>query len=48
MGMADHSSTSSDAIVSWEGDEDPKNPLNWPSSTKWLHVAIISIGTFTM
>lgn len=45
----DHDSEQSqDNVVSWEGEDDPTNPLNWSPLAKWVHVAIISIGTFTM
>ncbi|KAL3470711.1 major facilitator superfamily domain-containing protein [Aspergillus californicus] len=39
---------SGDVVISWDGEDDPRNPLNWPDSVKWLHVAIISFGTFTI
>ncbi|KAB8278378.1 major facilitator superfamily domain-containing protein [Aspergillus minisclerotigenes] len=45
----DHDSEQSqDNVVSWEGEDDPTNPLNWSPLAKWVHVAIISIGTFTI
>ncbi|KAF2197445.1 MFS general substrate transporter, partial [Delitschia confertaspora ATCC 74209] len=27
----------------WDGDTDPKNPLNWPNSQKWTNVTLISM-----
>ena len=33
-------------LVDWDGLEDPKNPINWPESFKWINVAIISAITF--
>lgn len=33
-------------IVSWDGPDDPANPLNWPESRKWGSVAIVAIITF--
>lgn len=33
-------------IISWDGDDDPENPYNWPSWKKTTHVAIISLLTF--
>lgn len=44
----DDSDHSGDIVISWDGEDDPRNPLNWPDSVKWVHVAIISFGTFTM
>ncbi|KAJ5181657.1 hypothetical protein N7449_011804 [Penicillium cf. viridicatum] len=44
----DDSDHSGDVVISWDGEDDPRNPLNWPDSVKWLHVAIISFGTFTI
>lgn len=35
-------------IVWWDGEDDPANPLNWPSSKKWIHVGIISLITFVV
>ncbi|EAW12445.1 MFS transporter [Aspergillus clavatus NRRL 1] len=40
--------TEEDHLVWWDGENDPANPLNWPPFIKWLHVAIISSGTFTI
>ena len=33
-------------IVSWNGPDDPDNPVNWKSSLKWANVAAISAITF--
>ena len=33
-------------IVDWDGPDDPKNPLNWPSRKKWSIIA--SIGGITL
>ncbi|KAJ9638196.1 hypothetical protein H2199_006883 [Coniosporium tulheliwenetii] len=33
-------------IIGWNGDDDPENPLNWPSSKRWGTVAIVSAFTF--
>jgi hypothetical protein len=35
-------------IVWWDGEDDPANPLNWPTSKKWIHVGIISLITFVV
>lgn len=32
-------------IVTWDGDDDPENPMNWSTGKKWLTVALISILT---
>ncbi|PSN70593.1 MFS general substrate transporter [Corynespora cassiicola Philippines] len=29
--------------VTWDGDIDPANPLNWPKSKKWTNVILISL-----
>jgi len=33
-------------VIGWNGDDDPENPLNWPSSKRWGTVAIVSSFTF--
>lgn len=33
-------------IVSWDGPNDPDNPLNWSSGLKWSNVALVSAITF--
>ena len=30
-------------LVTWDGPDDPQNPMNWPSSTKWLNIGILSV-----
>lgn len=32
-------------IVGWEGQDDPKNPQNFPSSKKWALLSLISAMT---
>jgi hypothetical protein len=32
-------------IVTWDGDNDPENPMNWSMGKKWLTIALISILT---
>ncbi|KAJ9144990.1 Major facilitator superfamily protein [Pleurostoma richardsiae] len=32
-------------VVSWDGPDDPENPMNWPAKKKWLNVAVLSILT---
>ena len=29
-------------IVDWDGDDDPQNPLNWPSAKKWRNIAVVA------
>ena len=29
-------------IVSWDGPDDPANPLNWSEKLKWSNIAVIS------
>lgn len=31
--------------ISWDGDMDPNNPLNWPDSKKWATVSLVAILT---
>ncbi|KAG9241816.1 major facilitator superfamily domain-containing protein [Calycina marina] len=31
-------------LVTWDGDDDPKDPYNWPSHRKLIMAAIISLG----
>lgn len=33
-------------VVSWNGPDDPANPLNWSESLKWGNVAAIAAITF--
>lgn len=33
-------------IVSWDGPNDPDNPLNWSSGLKWSNIALVSAITF--
>ena len=40
-----HSHHESD-VVWWDSDEDAANPLNWASTQKWSHIAIVSLLTF--
>lgn len=35
-----------DLIVDWAGDDDPENPLNWPSKRKGINIALLSCLTF--
>ena len=30
-------------IVDWEGPNDPRNPINWPSYKKWTVMTIASL-----
>jgi hypothetical protein len=32
-------------IVSWDGANDPENPMNWTNRKKWFNIAVISILT---
>lgn len=32
-------------IVSWDGPDDPTNPMNWTMRKKWSNVAVLSILT---
>ena len=29
-------------IVTWDGDDDPQNPLNWPLRVKWGSILVVS------
>lgn len=33
-------------VVSWDGPNDPENPMNWPSKLKWGNIAVVSAITF--
>ncbi|KAJ9633931.1 hypothetical protein H2199_009180 [Coniosporium tulheliwenetii] len=33
-------------LITWSGDDDPTNPLNWPRSRKWAATLIVSCFTF--
>lgn len=32
-------------VVSWDGPDDPTNPMNWTMRKKWSNVAVLSILT---
>ncbi|VVT58596.1 uncharacterized protein SAPINGB_P006288 [Magnusiomyces paraingens] len=33
-------------LVTWEGDDDPENPRNWPKKKKWVTTIIVAVYTF--
>ena len=33
-------------IVTWDGPDDPANPINWTEKLKWTNIAIIASITF--
>lgn len=33
-------------VVFWDGENDPENPLNWPSARKWAAISMVSAVTF--
>ncbi|QIX01254.1 hypothetical protein AMS68_006771 [Peltaster fructicola] len=33
-------------LVTWNGDEDPSNPRNWPFRRRWFTAALVSLFTF--
>lgn len=33
-------------VVSWDGPDDPSNPVNWSEKLKWSNIAVISAITF--
>lgn len=41
-----HEETKDENIVSWDGDNDSANPLNWTKTKKWNHVAIVALINF--
>ncbi|KAM7185766.1 efflux pump rade [Rhypophila sp. PSN 637] len=32
-------------VVTWDGPEDPENPMNWPMKKKWANIAVLSVLT---
>lgn len=32
-------------VVTWDGPDDPQNPMNWPDSRKWINLALMSLLT---
>ncbi len=32
-------------IVTWDGPNDPMNPMNWTDRKKWMNIAVLSIMT---
>ncbi|GKZ67838.1 hypothetical protein AnigIFM50267_002390 [Aspergillus niger] len=43
MFASDESDTST---LSWDDDQDPKNPYNWPASRKWALTCLAAFATF--
>ncbi|KUL87483.1 hypothetical protein ZTR_04575 [Talaromyces verruculosus] len=35
-------------IVDWDGPDDPKNPMNWPTTRKWITISIVSFSTLNV
>jgi hypothetical protein len=33
-------------IISWDGLQDPSNPVNWSAGRKWINVIVVSTITF--
>ncbi|ETN43755.1 uncharacterized protein HMPREF1541_02914 [Cyphellophora europaea CBS 101466] len=33
-------------LVTWDGKDDPRNPLNWPRRKKWMSTVLVSSFTF--
>ncbi|KAJ9610534.1 hypothetical protein H2200_005311 [Cladophialophora chaetospira] len=44
--VAEEAPAVNDFVVDWDGDDDPENPLNWPSRRKAINVALLSSLTF--
>ncbi|KAF2492864.1 MFS general substrate transporter [Lophium mytilinum] len=42
-----HASRHDPNLVTWDSPEDPQNPLNWPSSTRWTLIVLVSAAAFT-
>lgn len=32
-------------VVTWDGPNDPQNPMNWTMKKKWMNIAVLSILT---
>lgn len=32
-------------VVSWDGPNDPENPMNWTDRKKWTSIAVLSVMT---
>ena len=43
--IEDSSSYNGEAVVDFDGDDDPKNPLNWSKSYRWFLVILTSLMT---
>jgi MFS transporter, DHA1 family, multidrug resistance protein len=33
-------------LIEWDGPEDPENPMNWPTSKKWIVTIALGMMTF--
>ncbi|KAG9793386.1 Efflux pump vrtL [Exophiala dermatitidis] len=45
-GADDKEATKDPNLVTWDGPDDPENPKNWPSKTKWSFTVAVSVFTF--
>ena len=32
-------------VVTWDGPNDPQNPMNWTMKKKWTNIAVLSVLT---
>ncbi|KAI1845285.1 hypothetical protein JX266_008595 [Neoarthrinium moseri] len=39
-----HHETEASLLVTWDGDEDPQHPFNWPQARKWAITILLSNG----
>ncbi|KAL4802252.1 Aldehyde/histidinol dehydrogenase [Aspergillus unguis] len=39
-------SETDNSTLSWDGDDDPENPYNWPSAWKWTLTCLAALATF--
>lgn len=44
IGFETETELTSQILVDYEDDADPKNPKNWSTSLKWTIVAIVSVS----
>ncbi len=45
MGKTETERSAGPNLVTWDGDDDPKNPKNWAFRKKWAAITIVSFFT---
>lgn len=38
-------SEDTDALINWDGPDDPENPMNWPKRKRYMQIIMIALYT---